>query len=79
MMGRGEPCPLQKEGWVVVDTMTDRRTRIIRELRVQPGSGANIAGRDRGWTGGPESEQARAANAEARRQLLAEPDETDLP
>src|ERR687887_1040313 len=37
--------------------MTDRRTRIIKELRVQPGSSANIAGRDTGWTGGPEFEQ----------------------
>ncbi len=41
----------------MVDTATDRRERIVRELLVEPGSSANIAGRDCAWTGGPEFEQ----------------------
>jgi hypothetical protein len=107
-----------------------RRERITKELIVEPGTEANIAGRDPGWTGGPEfeelsarqlsgmaatstpwapwyvipadhkpvmqamvaailvdtigsldlswpevSEQARVANAEARRNLAAEPED----
>jgi PPK2 family polyphosphate:nucleotide phosphotransferase len=35
----------------------DRRERIIKELLVEPGAEADIAGRDPGWTGGPEFEQ----------------------
>src|SRR6266508_2191887 len=41
----------------MVDTATDRRERIVREFLVEPGSSANIAGRDCAWTGGPEFEQ----------------------
>jgi len=32
----------------------DRRTRVMRELRVAPGSPAGLAGRDTAWTGGEE-------------------------
>jgi hypothetical protein len=90
-----------------------RRERITKELLVEPGTDANIAGRDPAWTGGPEfehlsdkqrvmqamvaailvdtiasldlrwpevSDQARAANAQARRKLAAEPEgETGRP
>jgi polyphosphate kinase 2 (PPK2 family) len=34
-----------------------RRERITKELLVEPGTDANIAGRDPAWTGGPEFEQ----------------------
>src|ERR671911_406920 len=34
-----------------------RRERITKELLVDPGTDANIAGRDPAWTGGPEFEQ----------------------
>jgi PPK2 family polyphosphate:nucleotide phosphotransferase len=34
-----------------------RRERITKELLVEPGTEANIAGRDPAWTGGPEFEQ----------------------
>ena len=34
-----------------------RRERITKELIVEPGTGANIAGRDPAWTGGPEFEE----------------------
>jgi PPK2 family polyphosphate:nucleotide phosphotransferase len=34
-----------------------RRDRITKELLVEPGTEANIAGRDPAWTGGPEFEQ----------------------
>ena len=34
-----------------------RRERITKELIVEPGTEANIAGRDPAWTGGPEFEQ----------------------
>jgi hypothetical protein len=34
-----------------------RRDRIAKELQVEPGTEANIAGRDPAWTGGPEFEQ----------------------
>ena len=34
-----------------------RRDRITKELLVEPGTKANIAGRDPAWTGGPEFEQ----------------------
>src|SRR4029450_4077590 len=37
-----------------------RRERIIKELIVEPGTEANIAGRDPGWTGGPEFEELSA-------------------
>jgi PPK2 family polyphosphate:nucleotide phosphotransferase len=50
----------------------DRRERIIKELLVEPGSDANIAGRDPAWTGGPEFEQlsAEELNATAK-EILA--------
>ena len=41
----------------MVDAATGRRERIVKELLVQPGASANIAGRDSAWTGGPEFEQ----------------------
>ena len=34
-----------------------RRDRITKELLVEPGTEANVAGRDPAWTGGPEFEQ----------------------
>src|SRR5829696_6647364 len=34
-----------------------RRDRITKELLVEPGTKANIAGRDPAWTGGPEFEE----------------------
>jgi polyphosphate kinase 2 (PPK2 family) len=37
-----------------------RRERITKELIVEPGTDANIAGRDPAWTGGPEFEQLSA-------------------
>jgi hypothetical protein len=37
-----------------------RRERITKELIVEPGTEANIAGRDPGWTGGPEFEELSA-------------------
>jgi len=43
----------------------DRRERITKELLVEPGSDANIAGRDPAWTGGPEFEQLAAEQLNA--------------
>jgi hypothetical protein len=37
-----------------------RRERITKELIVEPGTEANIAGRDPAWTGGPEFEELSA-------------------
>jgi PPK2 family polyphosphate:nucleotide phosphotransferase len=37
-----------------------RRERITKELLVEPGTEANIAGRDPAWTGGPEFEELSA-------------------
>jgi PPK2 family polyphosphate:nucleotide phosphotransferase len=37
-----------------------RRERITKELMVEPGTAAGIAGRDPAWTGGPEFEQLSA-------------------
>jgi PPK2 family polyphosphate:nucleotide phosphotransferase len=37
-----------------------RRERITKELIVEPGTEANIAGRDPGWAGGPEFEELSA-------------------
>jgi polyphosphate kinase 2 (PPK2 family) len=37
-----------------------RRERIIKELIVEPGTEANIAGRDPAWNGGPEFEELSA-------------------
>jgi PPK2 family polyphosphate:nucleotide phosphotransferase len=37
-----------------------RRERIVKELIVEPGTEANIAGRDPAWTGGPEFEELSA-------------------
>jgi hypothetical protein len=33
-----------------------RRERITKELVVEPGTDANIAGRDTAWTGGPDKD-----------------------
>jgi PPK2 family polyphosphate:nucleotide phosphotransferase len=49
-----------KEGIAV-----DRRERITKELLVEPGTDANIAGRDAAWTGGPEFEQLAAEELSA--------------
>ena len=38
----------------------ERRARILDELRVHPDMGADLAGRDSGWTGGGEFEQLSA-------------------
>jgi PPK2 family polyphosphate:nucleotide phosphotransferase len=38
----------------------DRRERIARELRVEPGTAANLAGRDTRWTGGGEYDELSA-------------------
>ena len=37
-----------------------RRERLTKELLVEPGTEANIAGRDPAWTGGPEFEELSA-------------------
>ncbi|HKF00025.1 MAG TPA: polyphosphate kinase 2 family protein [Actinomycetes bacterium] len=50
----------------------DRRERIIKELLVEPGTDANIAGRDPAWTGGAEFEQLSAKELKATaKELLA--------
>ena len=50
-----------------------RRERIIKELVVQPGTEANIAGRDPAWTGGPEFEELSAAElSHTAKALLAD-------
>ena len=41
-------------GGRAVVTETDSHERIANELRVEPGTKANLAGRDTGWTGGGE-------------------------
>jgi PPK2 family polyphosphate:nucleotide phosphotransferase len=43
----------------------DRRERITKELMVEPGTDANIAGRDPAWTGGAEFEQLSAKELSA--------------
>jgi PPK2 family polyphosphate:nucleotide phosphotransferase len=48
----------------------DRRERITKELRVEPGTDANIAGRDSAWTGGPEFEQLSAKELSATAKAL---------
>ena len=50
-----------------------RRERIIKELVVEPGTEANIAGRDPAWTGGPEFEELSAAElSHTAKELLAD-------
>jgi PPK2 family polyphosphate:nucleotide phosphotransferase len=50
-----------------------RRERIIKELVVEPGTEANIAGRDPAWTGGPEFEELSAAElSHTAKALLAD-------
>ena len=50
-----------------------RRERIIKELVVEPGTEANIAGRDSAWTGGPEFEELSAAElSHTAKALLAD-------
>jgi PPK2 family polyphosphate:nucleotide phosphotransferase len=49
-----------------------RRERIIKELIVEPGTEANIAGRDPAWTGGPEFEGLSAKElSHTAKELLA--------
>jgi Polyphosphate kinase 2 (PPK2) len=50
-----------------------RRERITKELLVEPGTEANIAGRDPAWTGGPEFEQLSATElSHTAKALLAD-------
>jgi PPK2 family polyphosphate:nucleotide phosphotransferase len=48
----------------------DRRSRIADELRVEPGSKANLAGRDTAWTGGEEFDRLSAAELDATAKAL---------
>jgi PPK2 family polyphosphate:nucleotide phosphotransferase len=48
----------------------DRRGRIAKELLVEPGTDANIAGRDPAWTGGAEFEQLAAKQLSATAKAL---------
>jgi PPK2 family polyphosphate:nucleotide phosphotransferase len=43
----------------------ETRQRIINELRVEPGAGANLAGRDTRWTGGGEFDRLSATELDA--------------
>jgi polyphosphate kinase 2 (PPK2 family) len=53
-----------------------RRERITKELLVEPGTEANIAGRDPAWTGGPEFEQLSASElSHTAKALLADAQE----
>jgi len=50
-----------------------RRERITKELIVEPGTEANVAGRDPAWTGGPEFEELSAKElSHTAKALLAE-------
>jgi PPK2 family polyphosphate:nucleotide phosphotransferase len=55
----------------VTEQAVSRRERITRQLRVEPGAKANLAGRDTGWTGGGKYEQlsAKELNATAKKIL----------
>ncbi|MGH9227988.1 MAG: PPK2 family polyphosphate kinase [Acidimicrobiales bacterium] len=44
---------------------SETRQRIIRELRVEPGAGANLAGRDTRWSGGGEFDRLSATELDA--------------
>jgi PPK2 family polyphosphate:nucleotide phosphotransferase len=46
-------------------TAMDRRARIAHQLRVEPGTAANLAGRDTGWTGGGEYAELSAGDLSA--------------
>jgi PPK2 family polyphosphate:nucleotide phosphotransferase len=48
----------------------ERRERISRQLRVTPGSSANLAGRDTGWTGGGEYDGLSAGELDATAKAL---------
>jgi PPK2 family polyphosphate:nucleotide phosphotransferase len=48
----------------------ERRERISRQLRVAPGSSANLAGRDTGWTGGGEYDGLSAGELDAAAKAL---------
>jgi hypothetical protein len=45
--------------------MSTRRERILEQLVVKPGTDANLAGRDPGWTGGPDYEGLSQAELKA--------------
>lgn len=50
----------------------DRRTRIVQQLRVEPGSAADLAGRDTRWTGGGELDRLTTAELDdTARSVLA--------
>jgi hypothetical protein len=51
-----------------------RREHITKELLVEPGTAANIAGRDPAWTGGPEF-FLNVSKREQKRRFLARLDE----
>jgi PPK2 family polyphosphate:nucleotide phosphotransferase len=51
---------------------SETRLRIIDELRVEPGVGANLAGRDTRWTGGGEFDRLSASELDATaKEILA--------
>jgi polyphosphate kinase 2 (PPK2 family) len=49
-----------------------RRERITKELMVEPGTDADLAGRDPAWTGGPEFEQLSAKQLSRTAKALLE-------
>jgi PPK2 family polyphosphate:nucleotide phosphotransferase len=49
---------------------SETRERILRELRVEPGASANLAGRDTGWTGGGDFDRLSAAELDATAKAL---------
>jgi PPK2 family polyphosphate:nucleotide phosphotransferase len=55
----------------VTEQAVSRRERIAKQLRVEPGAKANLAGRDTGWTGGGKYEElsAKELNATAKKIL----------
>ena len=46
---------------MATESAVDSHERIADELRVEPGTKANLAGRDTGWTGGGEYATLSAA------------------
>jgi PPK2 family polyphosphate:nucleotide phosphotransferase len=53
-------------------TQGDRRAQIEHQLRVEPGTAANLAGRDTGWTGGGEYDQLSADDLSAVAKAIRE-------